>query len=69
MPPWLYRVTATAPLHQTHGTHLALWATVMVPQTPAPLRKGREGREKKGEYVSGGPSYNASVPQDPVHGS
>lgn len=52
MPPWLYCVTATAPLHQTHGTHLPLWAIVMVPQTPGPLRKGREGR-KRGRRMSG----------------
>lgn len=49
MPPWLYRVTVTASLHQTHGTHLPLWATVMVPQTPAPLRKGRKGAAEEGE--------------------
>lgn len=47
MPPWLYRVTATAPLHQTHGIHLPLWATVMVPQTPGPLRKRGEGRKRR----------------------
>lgn len=35
----------------------------------SPPQEGKRREGKKGEYVSGGPSYNASVPEDPVHGS
>lgn len=35
----------------------------------SPPQEGKRREGKKGEYVSGGPSYNASVPRDPVHGS
>lgn len=70
MSPWLYRVTATAPLHQTHGTHLPLWVIAMVPQTPVPLRKGREGRKRR--RMSGRkdlPWYNTSVLKEAVDGA
>lgn len=44
---FVYCVTATAPLHQTHGTHLPWWATAMVPQT-AGLRGREESRGREG---------------------
>lgn len=58
MPPWLNRVTMTAPLHQTHGTHLPLWAVVMVPQTPGPPQEGKKGEEN--EWVEG--IFNHTMP-------
>ena len=71
MPPWLYRVTVTASLHQTHGTHLPLWATVMVPQTQAPSGREERGRKRRRRVSGWGnlPSYNASVPVDAVNGT